>query len=160
MMKVIQLQNELNLQDVVKSTVDQYNKQMSLLTDDLISEAEKNSNTMNEYIAFMKGAAFFFRRMAKRSGNQYGTPTSINTIEGAIKHCIKLLPFMEESEKIEHLMLIDWLNELLEFKGKPKIKIPSQYQGDKEMMESIKEYEVQQSNNKNIGYYNFDKWFK
>ena len=39
MMEVIQLQNELNLQDVVKSTVDQYNKQMSLLTDDLISEA-------------------------------------------------------------------------------------------------------------------------
>ena len=98
MMEVIQLQNELNLQDVVKSTVDQYNKQMSLLTDDLISEAQKNSNTVNEYIAFMKGAAFFFRRMAKRSGNQYGTPTSINTIEGAIKHCIKLLPFMEESE--------------------------------------------------------------
>ena len=157
MMEVIQLQNELNLQDVVKSTVDQYNKQMSLLTDDLISEAEKNSNTVNEYIAFMKGAAFFFRRMAKRSGNQYGTPTSINTIEGAIKHCIKLLPFMEESEKIEHLMLINWLNELLEFKGKPKIRIPSQYQSDKEIKESIKEYEAQQSNNKNIDYNNFGR---
>lgn len=55
MMKVIQLQNELNLQDVVKSTVDQYNKQMSLLTDDLISEAEKNSNTMNEYHRLYEG---------------------------------------------------------------------------------------------------------
>lgn len=157
MLKVIQLQNELNLQDVVKNVISQYNTQMSLLTDDLISEAERNSKTLNEYIAFMKGAAFFFRRMARRAENQYGTPTSITTIEEAIQHCIKLLPFMDEDEKTEHLMLISWLNELLEYKGKQTVKLPSQYKVDKELIETINKYENEKS--KDINNHNLDNWF-
>lgn len=34
---------------------------------------------------------------------------------------------MEEAEKIEHIKLISWLNELLVQKGESKIKIPEQF---------------------------------
>ena len=101
---------------------------MSLICDDLITEAEKTTKTLEEYRAFMKGAAFVFKCVAKRNDpTKYGTPSTISTIQSAIQHCIKLLPFMEEAEKAEHIKLISWLNELLVQKGENKIKIPEQF---------------------------------
>lgn len=91
---------------------------MSLIFDDLITEAEKTTKTLEEYNAFMKGAAFVFRCVAKRNEpNKYGTSSTISTIQSAIKHCIKLMPFMEDSEKaerhikssIEVLRSMNWL---------------------------------------------------
>lgn len=101
---------------------------MSLLCDTLVEEAERNTTTLEEYKAFMKGAAFVFRCVAKRNEpNKYGTPQTISTIQSAITHCIKLLPFMEDIEKQEHLKLIGWLNELLVQKGENEVKIPKQF---------------------------------
>ena len=74
------------------------------------------------------GAAFVFKCIAKRNDpTRYGTPSTISTIQSAIQHCIKLLPFMEETEKIEHIKLINWLNELLVQKGENEVKIPKQF---------------------------------
>lgn len=98
------------------------------MCDDLITEAENATNTLEEYNAFMKGAAFVFKCIAKRNDpTRYGTPSTISTIQSAIQHCIKLLPFMEEHEKIEHIKLISWLNDLLVRKGENEVKIPEQF---------------------------------
>lgn len=118
--------NDIN--SVIRSTIKEVNESLSLLCDDLIQEAEKNTTTKGEYNAFMKGASFIFYNIAKRNNPQkYGTPPTVHTIEDAINHIIKLLPFMEESEKVEHLTLIGWLNELLKLKGKKTIKIPEEF---------------------------------
>lgn len=112
------------IQDIIKEV----NTSMSLLCDTLVEEAERNTTTLEEYKAFMKGAAFVFRCVAKRNEpNKYGTPQTISTIQSAITHCIKLLPFMEDIEKQEHLKLIGWLNELLISKGEKAVTIPKQY---------------------------------
>lgn len=117
-----------DINSIIRDTIKEVNESMSLLCDDLIKEAEKCTTTKGEYNAFMKGAAFIFYNIAKRNKpQQYGTPSTINSIEDAIEHIIKLLPFMEESEKNEHLILIGWLNELLELKGRKTIKIPEQF---------------------------------
>ena len=119
---------DIDINSIIRDTIKEVNTDISLLCDTLIKEAENNSNTLEEYKAFMKGAAFVFRCVAKRNNpNRYGTPETISTIESAIKHCIKLLPFMEEIEKIEHIKLINWLNELLVQKGENEIKIPEQF---------------------------------
>lgn len=119
---------DVDINDVIRNTIKEVNESMSLICDDLITEAEKTTKTLEEYNAFMKGAAFVFRCVAKRNDpTKYGTPSTISTIQSAIQHCIKLLPFMEEAEKAEHIKLISWLNELLVQKGENKIKIPEQF---------------------------------
>ena len=119
---------DVDINDVIRNTIKEVNESMSLICDDLITEAEKTTKTLEEYRAFMKGAAFVFKCVAKRNDpTKYGTPSTINTIQSAIQHCIKLLPFMEEAEKAEHIKLISWLNELLVQKGENKIKIPEQF---------------------------------
>lgn len=119
---------DVDINDIIRDTIKEVNKEMSLMCDTLITEAEKTTKTLEEYNAFMKGAAFVFRCIAKRNDpTKYGTPSTINTIQSAIQHCIKLLPFMEEMEKAEHIKLIGWLNELLVQKGENKIKIPEQF---------------------------------
>lgn len=119
---------DVNINDIIRDTIKEVNEGMSLICDNLIKEAENNTNTLEEYKAYMKGAAFVFRCVAKRNDpNRYGTPETISTIESAIKHCIKLLPFMEDIEKEEHLKLIGWLNKLLSLEGKDTIKIPEQF---------------------------------
>ena len=119
---------DIDINSIIRDTIKEVNTDISLLCDTLIKEAENNSNTLEEYKAFMKGAAFVFKCVAKRNDpNRYGTPETISTIESAIKHCIKLLPFMEEMEKTEHIKLIGWLNELLVHKGENEVKIPEQF---------------------------------
>ena len=119
---------DVNINDIIKDTIKEVNEGMSLMCDNLIAEAEKTTNTLEEYKAYMKGAAFVFRCVAKRNNpNRYGTPETISTIESAIKHCIKLLPFMEDIEREEHLKLIGWLNKLLFLEGKRQLKIPEQF---------------------------------
>ena len=119
---------DVNINDIIKDTIKEVNEGMSLICDNLIAEAEKSTNTLEEYKAYMKGAAFVFRCVAKRNNpNRYGTPETISTIESAIKHCIKLLPFMEDIEREEHLKLIGWLNKLLFLEGKRQLKIPEQF---------------------------------
>lgn len=119
---------DVNINDIIRDTIKEVNEGMSLICDNLIKEAENNTNTLEEYKAYMKGAAFVFRCVAKRNDpNRYGTPETISTIESAIKHCIKLLPFMEDIEKEEHLKLIGWLNKLLSLEGKDTIKTPEQF---------------------------------
>ena len=119
---------DVDINDVIIDTIKEVNEGMSLTCDTLIAEAEKTTKTLEEYNAFMKGAAFVFRCVAKRNDStKYGTPSTISTIQSAIQHCIKLLPFMEETEKIEHIKLIGWLNELLVHRGESEIKIPKQF---------------------------------
>ena len=119
---------DIDINEIIKNTINEVNEGMSLMCDNLIMEAEKATNNLEEYNAFMKGAAFVFRCVAKRNDpTRYGTPSTISTIQSAIQHCIKLLPFMEETEKIEHIKLINWLNELLVQKGENEIKIPKQF---------------------------------
>lgn len=119
---------DININDIIKDTIKEVNEGMSLMCDNLITEAGNATNTLEEYNAFMKGAAFVFKCIAKRNDpTRYGTPSTISTIQSAIQHCIKLLPFMEETEKIEHIKLIGWLNELLVQKGENKVKIPEQF---------------------------------
>ena len=119
---------DVDINDVIRDTIKEVNEGMSLMCDTLIAEAEKTTKTLEEYNAFMKGAAFIFRCVARRNDpTKYGTPGTISTIQSAIQHCIKLLPFMEETEKIEHIKLIGWLNELLVQRGESEIKIPKQF---------------------------------
>ena len=119
---------EIDTHSLIQDTIKEVNTSMSLLCDTLVEEAERNTTTLEEYKAFMKGAAFVFRCVAKRNEpNKYGTPSTISTIQSAIQHCIKLLPFMEEMEKAEHIKLIGWLNELLVQKGENEVKIPKQF---------------------------------
>lgn len=119
---------DVNINDIIRDTIKEVNEGMSLICDNLIKEAENNTNTLEEYKAYMKGAAFVFRCVAKRNDpNRYGTPETISTIESAIKHCIKLLPFMEDIEKEEHLKLIGWLNKLLSLEGKETIRVYEQF---------------------------------
>ena len=124
----IYVTKDVNINDIIKDTIKEVNEGMSLMCDNLVAEAERTTNTLEEYNAFMKGAAFVFRCVAKRNDpTRYGTPNTISTIQSAIHHCIKLLPFMEDVEKVEHIKLIGWLNELLVQKGEDKIKIPEQF---------------------------------
>lgn len=119
---------DIDIHSLIQDTIKEVNTSTSLLCDTLVEEAERNTTTLEEYKAFMKGAAFVFRCVAKRNEpNKYGTPQTISTIQSAITHCIKLLPFMEEIEKQEHLKLIGWLNELLISKGEKAVTIPKQY---------------------------------
>ena len=119
---------DIDINEIIKNTINEVNEGMSLICDNLVTEAERTTNTLEEYKAYMKGAAFVFRCVAARNDpTKYGTPSTINTIESAIKHCIKLLPFMEDIEKAEHIKLIGWLNELLVQKGENTIKIPEQF---------------------------------
>ena len=119
---------DIDTHSLIQDTIKEVNTSMSLLCDTLVEEAERNTTTLEEYNAFMKGAAFVFRCVAKRNDpTRYGTPSTISTIQSAIHHCIKLLPFMEEMEKTEHIKLIGWLNELLVQKGEKEIKIPKQF---------------------------------
>lgn len=119
---------DIDTYSLIQDTIKEVNTSMSLLCDTLVEEAERNTTTLEEYNAFMKGAAFVFRCVAKRNEpNKYGTPSTISTIQSAIKHCIKLMPFMEDSEKAEHIKLINWLNELLEYRNEETIKIPEQF---------------------------------
>lgn len=119
---------DIDTHSLIQDTIKEVNTSTSLLCDTLVEEAERNTTTLEEYKAFMKGAAFVFRCVAKRNEpNKYGTPQTISTIQSAITHCIKLLPFMEEIEKQEHLKLIGWLNELLISKGEKAVTIPKQY---------------------------------
>ena len=124
----IYVTKDVNINDIIKDTIKEVNEGMSLMCDNLITEAERTTNTLEEYKAYMKGAAFVFKKKTKRNNpTRYGTPSTISTIQSAIQHCIKLLPFMEEIEKTEHIKLIGWLNELLVKKGEKEIKIPKQF---------------------------------
>lgn len=139
--RIYEMGREFSIKQIIRDTIRQNNQNLSLLTDDLIATAENSTKTREEYIAFMKGAAFIFYKIAQRENQQhYGTPNSISTPEEAIEHCIKLMPFMANDEKIEHLYVIQWLNDLLQFKGKETIKLPDEYFTDKEINAAISEF--------------------
>lgn len=139
-MEIFQLANQIDLKTVVKETVKEIAEGVSILTDDLIISAENNTKTREEFIAYMKGAAFIFYRLAKRYNPHSGTPIRISTIEEAIQHCIKLLPFMERDEKIEHIYLIQWLNKLLKIETGKEISYPKEYLTDNEIKDAYAEY--------------------
>ncbi len=112
----------------IDRTIKETFKSLSLLADSLIEEAKRKTKTREEYIAFMEGAAFIFYRVCQRDDvNSASKGSPINTIEDAINHCYDLLPFMEESEMMEHLKLVSWFNELLKYQGKEPIRIPNEY---------------------------------
>ena len=114
-------------------------KSLSLLADSLIAEAEKQTKTKEEYIAFMKGAAFLFYRVCQRDDMQHATKKGgLLTPEDAIKHCWSLFPFMTEIEREEHYRLVKWLNKLIEFEGREPIPVPKEYLTDKDISESLK----------------------
>ena len=51
---------DIDINEIIKNTINEVNEGMSLMCDNLIMEAEKATNTLEEYNAFMKGAAFVF----------------------------------------------------------------------------------------------------
>lgn len=113
-------------------------KSLSLIADSLIAEAEKQTKTREEYIAFMKGAAFLFYRVCQRDDEQHARKKGwLLTPEDAIRHCWALYPFMTDIEKEEHYRLVTWLNKLLEYEGKNIVPIPDEYLKDEELRKSI-----------------------
>lgn len=140
-METIRLFGDVNMtvDEVCKKTIQEVNTSLSMLTDDLISAAEHDTETKKEFIAYMKGAAFIFYHIAQRKGAQYGTPSIISTTQQAIEHLIKLLPFMAGDEKVEHLLLMNWLNELRRYKNEEIIKIPDDYYTDEDICNAIDE---------------------
>lgn len=113
------------LETVVKKAVKETFTELSLLTDDLLTTAEKNTKTREEYVAFLKGAAFIFYKVCKRDDKQpSGQSSPIESPDDAIEHIVELFPFLTEDEKSEHLKLVNWLNDLLEKSGKPKVELP------------------------------------
>lgn len=69
---------DIDINSIIRDTIKEVNTDISLLCDTLIKEAENNSNTLEEYKAFMKGAAFVFKCVAKRNDpNRYGTPETL-----------------------------------------------------------------------------------
>lgn len=131
---------EFNVRSVIKETIREINQNMSLLTEDLIKKVESETKTREEYIAFMKGAAFIFYRIAQREPKvKYDNSSPISSPREAIEHMHKLLPFMAGDEKIEHLKMISWFNELLEFRGEEQIPLPKEYLSDEEISAAINE---------------------
>lgn len=113
-------------------------KSLSLLADSLIAEAEKQTKTREEYIAFMKGAAFLFYRVCQRDDTQHASKKgSMLTPEDAVRHCWALFPFMTDIEKEEHYRLVCWLNKLIEFEGREPIPIPPEYLNDKQLSDCL-----------------------
>lgn len=133
--------NEVDKKQLIQDAIKEYSTGMSLVCDDLIEKAKEETNTMDEYISYLKGAAFIFYCVARRNNpQQYGTPEVVTTPQQSIEHVIRLIPFMEESEKIEHLRLVGWLNELLVRRGEKAVPLPKQYLSDKEIQDSINAY--------------------
>lgn len=92
---------DIDTHSLIQDTIKEVNTSMSLLCDTLVEEAERNTTTLEEYKAFMKGAAFVFRCVAKRNEpNKYGTPQTISTIQSAITH----------NEAIKELSKSDWIS--------------------------------------------------
>lgn len=113
-------------------------KSLSLLADSLVSEAEKQTKTREEYIAFMKGAAFLFYRVCQRDDVRHAHKQGgLLTPEDAIRHCWSLFPFMTDIEREEHYRLINWLNKLLVYEGKDIIPIPDEYLKDEDIKNSL-----------------------
>lgn len=123
---ILSQQREL-LDIVIKKSIEEAFTSLSLLADDLISSAEKETKTREEYIAYLKGAAYIFYKVCKRTDEKHGMYSSgeVNSPEEAIEHCIHLFPFMTKDEQREHLKLINWLNDLLEKSEKPKVVLPN-----------------------------------
>lgn len=93
-------------------------KELSLLADDLIEHAKKETSSKEEYDAFMRGAAFLFYKVCKSEDKQFKQTYERNTLDGAIQHCKDLLPFMSVAEQKDHIQLIEWLQELQEYRKK------------------------------------------
>lgn len=104
---------------IIRETIKQTFTYLSLLTDDLISVAESETKTKEEYNAFMKGAAFMFYQVCQRTDKNYKIASErlINTPEDAINHCKDLMPFLTENEKAEHIKLINWLTDYINLKN-------------------------------------------
>ena len=54
---------DVNINDIIKDTIKEVNEGMSLMCDNLVAEAERTTNTLEEYKAYMKGAAFATMRV-------------------------------------------------------------------------------------------------
>lgn len=115
-------QTRETLESTIKATIIASFKSLSLLSDSLIEQAKHDTKTREEYISYLKGAAFLFYRVCNREDRNLEKNTSgISTPQDAINHCYDLLPFMTESEKEEHIKLMKWLNELIQRRGDKKI---------------------------------------
>jgi hypothetical protein len=108
-------QTKSDRDETIKATIEQTFKELALLADSLVESAKAQTKTREEYIAFLKGAAFLFHSVCERDKKGLKkTGKGIETIQDAISHCNDLIPFMHEEDKAEHLQLMNWLNELLE----------------------------------------------
>lgn len=124
----LQQQREV-LEAVIKKTVKETFKELSLLTDDLLVAADKETSNEGEYRAYLKGAAFLFYKVCKREDKpSTGQSSPLKSPEDAIEHIVRLFPFLTEDEKSEHIKLINWLNDLLVKSGKPQVKLPKYIQ--------------------------------
>jgi hypothetical protein len=121
------LQEPTNERDkIIKATIRETFKELAVLADSLVEAAKDQTKTREEYIAFLHGAAFMFYNVCTHDDTHHHCSKigkGIITVQDAINHCNDLLPFMEPSEKEEHIKLMNWLNELLERRGEKKIDI-------------------------------------
>lgn len=106
--------------ETVKSVIKETFKELSLLTDSLIETAKAKTESREEFIAFMQGAAFLFYNVCERPKTFNKIEGHIDTVEEAIDHCKDLLPFMSLEAKGDHLKLIEWLEELIKLRKENK----------------------------------------
>ena len=118
---IVLTQIKSDREDTIKSTIKETFQELAILADSLVESAKSQTSTREEYIAFLKGAAFIFHSVCEhdvRKVKKAGVKTGIVTVEDAIEHCYDLLPFMHEEDKVEHLKLAEWLKELVVLRKK------------------------------------------
>lgn len=109
----------------IKETVKETFKSLSLLAGDLLAEAEHETKTRAECIAYLKGAAFIFYKVCQREQDSHHYEnTPINSPADAIEYIAKVFPFMTKEEQKEHYKLAKWLNNLLFLQGKQQVELP------------------------------------
>jgi len=109
-------------EEIIKKAILLTFKELSLLADSLVETAKKQTSTREEYICFIKGAAFLFYNVCARDDSRNEKiGEGIKTVQDAINHCYDLMPFMRPEEKEDHEKLVNWLNELLQLRGEDKI---------------------------------------
>lgn len=96
-----------------------------IISEDLISLANKSTNNIEEYDAFMRGAKAIYYHMVnkERIPNTSKYKPGNLTLEQAIQHCDNMQQFMENEEVVkEHMLLKGWLEELKELRNKIQTK--------------------------------------
>lgn len=85
---------------------------------DLIDNADKQTDSKEEVICYLKGACLLLNVL---TGNIKNVETSaLDTIDDTIEYINDMLPFLYKGEKENHQKLLEWLKELKTIKMQKK----------------------------------------